>query len=274
MMSVDFTAKYQYALIRYVPDSSRGEWLNVGLVIRDDKQQIVKWNDQFSPPRLLSSGWDKEIMREWEEFYKEEMVASIKFDERKLQDEFWDTIRTRCHYGYVLSDTCFTLNNIKNIESVAEHLFNKLVCQKRPKHKTHRETTRWATDYFQKLHLFDKSKCRYPLEKKKEEEIDGIKFILPFYQENGKKRPIWPAPVKAVKKNHDALISPQGNSIVAAIYTLRQQWGDDAAEYWVITRELNMNTPDVKAAKKADAKICSIDDPRTVKELQEACGCH
>jgi hypothetical protein len=261
-------SKYHYAIIRYMPDPARGEGLNVGVVVRSDKEQVVKWNKHFSPNpvKAFASTFDKSIMEEWERFFVEEMDATELFDPEKVREDYWDSIRHRCQDQYVLGSTLFVLNNEHEIKKIAEDLFNTLVMPKSG-NIIHREGYRWATVFLKKFKFFDKKYYKHPIEQKKELHLEGIRFKLPFYQKNGLHRAIWTAKTNS---SQDGIITPQGKSYISDKTILSELWGKDA-EFVLLAREYDEENTDIKAAKIAKVEVMPINDKETEKYFRSAC---
>jgi hypothetical protein len=258
--------KYHYALIRYMPNVERGEGLNVGLVVRNDKEQLVYWDSNFIPHKAFKSMWNKSVMQEWEEFYKEEMTVLLSNNEEKLTESYWSSIRRRCQEQYILSDSMFLLNEAGTIRDVAQYLFEKLVVAKPSKPKN-RVSYSWATDFFKKRRFFDKEVCKYPVQQKYEILWSGLQFCLPFYQKNGKHRAIWAT-------NHqtslDATLTRQGSKCISEATLLREHWGSNA-EFIFIAKDYDKENPDIKAAKIAKVEVMPIDAEETRKYFEAAC---
>jgi hypothetical protein len=263
------SSKYQYALIRYTPDPARGECLNVGLVVRNDREQIVQWNRDFSPSKAFAPLWDKSIMKEWEEYYQEAMTVGSVFsgvEELKLNDDYWNSIRQRCQDQYVLGDACFMLGDEHAIENVAKYLFDKFVLPKNENKRT-REGSGWANSFFKKFKFFDNNVYKYPVESKKELVLEGFRFKLPFYQKNGMDRAIW---TTMAKSTQDGIITSQGNKYITAKTILSDLWKNNAA-FILLVQEYDKENIDIKAAKIAKVDVMPINSADTEKYFVSAC---
>lgn len=263
-------SKYQYALIQYIPDMARGESLNVGLVVRNEEKQLVRWNHEFNPNKKPASLWDKSLMKQWEEFYQEEMTVMIQPDRDKLSNEYWDSIRCRCPEEYVLGGSRFILNNTGNIEDVADYLFKKLVMST-TKQTRRRESSAWATSFFKKRHLHDSAYCKYPIQPKYRVLEEGLQFTLPFYQKNGSQRAIW---VAHTEPYGEGIVTMQGNRYIAETTLLRAIWEKDNAEYILLTKKEDKHNPDIRAAEMADITVMPIDSAETERFFLVACECN
>lgn len=262
-------SKYHYALIQYIPDMARGESLNVGLVVRDKEKQLVRWNHEFSPHKSPAFQWDKSIMKQWEEFYQEEMTVMTQPGSDKLSEEYWDSIRYRCPEEYVLGDSRFILNNAGSIEDVANYLFHKLVMPA-GKQTRLRESYTWATSFFKQRHLLDETRCKYPIQPKYVLQEEGLQFTLPFYQKNGSQRAIW---IARTQPRKEGVVTDQGSRYIAETTLLRAIWEKEKAEYILLAKEYDKNNPDIKAAQIADINVMPISSKETEKFFLAACEC-
>ena len=271
MIIEEINNKYHYALIRYTPDADRGEGLNIGIVVRNDNEQTLLWNKDFNPRTIVNENWNKSQMQEWEEFYQEEMtVMQYEGESHKLTEEYWDSIRKTCPENYVLGSSMIMLNNANSIEGIANYLFKKLVLPQ--KIVKRRDTGKWATDFFKKLRFTDEKRYKYPVVSQHEMILRGLRFYLPFYQNNGKRRAIWTAgsgiPQKGIK-------SARLSKYLSDYILLREIWGEESEQpqpdFILLTKRRDEDDPDIQAAEIAKIQVMPIDLDTTAEYFSKVC---
>ena len=272
-----FNTEYEYAIIRYIPDAERGEGVNVGLVIKSGKRQMVLWNDQFNPPYFLKPRtWRTKDMKKWRDFYKEELTVLFPDDEGaslRLSSDYWNSIRARCREGYVLGESSFVFNNDPGkfeaeLPSLADRLFHQLVDKEGLKRTNPKNMVK---SFIEKYRFWDRECFHYPVKAQFKLISGGLAINLPFYQKNGISRAIWPLNAQPSSDTPSQATIDRLGRIFVAKKCFQEM--DMEAEYILLTSTtLPKDDINVKMVEAEKGKVFSIEDEEACKYFSQACA--
>lgn len=122
--------RFWFAIIRWVPDTWRGERMNIGILVANDERVVLRWNDGFAPSAVLGAQPSPDRLDEWRCYYQ--MV--VDGDERREGDtmpDMLDRVRDKTENApFQLGQSRIYMKNDDYINDVADELYEWLVLPK------------------------------------------------------------------------------------------------------------------------------------------------
>jgi hypothetical protein len=121
---------YRYALIRYVPNASRMEPINIGIILQDATRIDFRLNTQASKKGII----DTVIFKRWRVFLEDEIrgEAVPLFQPAKTSLQFFAHLHGLCDSTVVLSRPFMVARDVDNFDQLLESLYQRLVAPPEP----------------------------------------------------------------------------------------------------------------------------------------------